>query len=840
MKTSLSWGVIRDITEKKQAEKQLELLQFAIDRSHDAVFLIDYQGRFQYVNQSACRKLGYSREELLTLAVNDIDPEHPLEAWNDHWREVQWRGQMHCESTHQRRDGSCFPVEIDLGFFCYKEQGYLFALAQDVSERKLAAKALAQQSDLLAAVFHDIPDGLALTDAERRIVRVNPGFTQIFGYSEAEVIGRLSRDFYADQDDFMTQGERRYHRSAADELIPYTVTYRRKNGEVFPGDTTGVPVRDRDGELLGYLGVIRDISGRLMAEQKLKDSEAHFRAIFEQAQDAIVLVEPETQRFIEFNEPAHRNLGYSREEFSKLRISDIEAEQDEHAFKRLINKLFSSGQEIFETRHLTKQGEIRNQLVSINLIKLGARDRFISIWRDITELKQAHEDIERFFHLSVDLFTIASLDGRFLRVSPAWSEVLGWSEAEFLSRPVIEFVHPDDRAMTQQHRASLIEGQRLANFENRYQTKGGEYRWLSWNALRQPDGRRLYAVARDITEQKRLEQELLHAQKMEAIGQLTAGIAHDFNNLLATVLGFAQLSRDRLEQLPKEKLQTYLSNIVDAGNRGRDLVAQMLTFSTSRPSEKEPIVDLAPLVNEVCRMFSSVLPSSITLEMNVDEKLPGVAIDPVKFHQVLMNLCVNARDAMAGKGRLEIALRKVDFEVGADTATTRLSAGNWIMLMVSDTGAGMDLDTQSRIFDPFFTTKEIGKGSGMGLSVVHGIMKSIRGQVRVESELGKGCRFQLLFPIAEAVTPEQSSGIPSPALPDPTSRGRHLLVVDDEPGLVAYLREFLGCQGYQVTSLTDSQQALAMIETQQAEFDLLISDQTMPNLTGLELAIRLR
>ena len=834
----MTLGIIRDISETKRIEDELKLLQFAVDKSHESIFLINIWGDFSYVNQAACDALGYTRNELFLLKLSDIDPHFPVERWDTHWQEVQEMRQKIFESVYRRCDGSLFPVEIDVSYFSFKDQGYLFAFAQNISERKLAEQALAQKSDLLEAIFNDIPDAMALADADRRIIKVNSSFMKTFGVSKNEILGKVSRDFYADDADYIKQGEIRFHQTAEVQLAPYVVNYRRKNGEVFPGETIGAQVLDREGHFLGFIGLIRDITDRLHAEQAVRDSEAHYRAIFEQAQDAIVIGDLKTHRFIEFNEPAYKNLGYSREEFSQLIISDIEVSQTKNEIRDHLQNVLNNGQDAFETLHRTKRGEIKSQLVSIKRIKLGKSDRFISMWKDITELKQARIEVERFFNLSVDMFCIASLGGNFLRLSPAWSKTLGWSEQELLSKPWIEFVHEDDLSATENALEVMTGGQTVRYFENRYRTKQGKYLWLSWNSLPQQKEGVIYAVARDITDKKRLELELQQAHKMEAIGQLAGGIAHDFNNILATVLGFSHLARTRHDQLSTEKLIQYLDNILQAGNRGRDLVSQLMTFSRIQADEKPPVVNLPELVREVIRMLSSVLPSSIHLELDIDDEVPMVAINPVKFHQVLTNLCVNARDAMQGKGLLHINLTQVSLKDEVCSICHQSINDNWVMLSIRDTGAGMDSATINHIFDPFFTSKQAGEGSGMGLSVVQGIMIGAGGHIQVHSELEKGSEFRLLF------HPERNKKEAESTTLDATlserGAGQHILVVDDEPALVSYLKELLVNEGYRVTTTTDSREALDLIESKDMDFSLLISDQTMPHLTGIELASQLK
>lgn len=828
----------RDITDRHRAEEELTLLQYAVDRSRQAAFLIDRNSRFQYVNEAACSALGYSREELCRMAVSDIDHLYPMDQWEKHWQEIFSKGSLAIESVHTRRNGERFPVEIDISCFNFKGRSYLFAMAEDMSEQKQVQSELTKQTVLLESLFLDTPDAIVLANDQRRIVKLNRATEKMFGYRAEQLLGESTSVLYADSADFVDQGERRYNLDAEENHAPFIVDYRRSDGEVFPGETIGAPMRSRDGEFFGFIGVVRDVSDRLRAEQALRDSEAHFRAIFEHARDAIVVIDPETQRFTQFNQQAYAELGYRREEFAALRVEDIEAQRDAEELNYCLDTVLREGSESFATKHRTKDGEIRDRLVSATRLELKEGLRIIAMWRDLTELRKARDDFERLVELSIDLICIASFEGYLLRVSNAWSRTLGWTEEELLSRPWIDFVHPEDREETQRQRQHLAGGSRVLNFENRYVCHDGQYRWLSWNARPSLEDGVIFAVARDVTDRKKMERELYQAQKMEAIGQLTGGIAHDFNNILATIMGFANLARKRHEDLPKEKLASYLDNILAAGERARDMVAQMLTFSRAQPSDNAPATDLVPLAKEVSRMLKSVLPSSIHQSLTIAESGIPVRIDPVKFHQVLMNLCVNARDAMDGEGRLEIGLR-----ILADDELPKLLSGDghaarWVELSVADTGCGIEEATRSRVFDPFFTTKPVGAGSGMGLSVVHGIVTSAGGVVSLDSTPGHGSRFRVLLPAADRVEVHLDEKPTTPARDG--NRTSHILVIDDEPALVDYLRDLLELEGYRVSACSDSRTAWSTLQKTAAQIDLLITDQTMPDISGVELTRRMR
>ncbi len=367
---------------------------------------------------------------------------------------------------------------------------------------------------------------------------------------------------------------------------------------------------------------------------------------------------------------------------------------------------------------------------------------------------------------------------------------------------------------------------------------------IDWTYLRGLDGgvNGLLIVVTDITrqqaeeaERERLRRELQQAQKMEALGQLTGGIAHDFNNMLAGIMGYAELTLENLHRADSDTLVRYLEEVLRSSNRARELVAQMLLFSRSGTSTVQPLA-LAPLVKEVVKMLNALLPSSIELQTRLSPNLPNVLIEAIQIHQALINLCVNARDAMAGQGILRIELGWARDLDGECQATHRPIKGDWIELAVSDTGCGIDLLTLNHIFEPFFTTKSSGKGTGMGLAVVHTILEQHDARLLVETEPNRGTRFRLLFRPHDG----SAASLPAPAeKPRPglqtQTDSHHILVVDDEQSIAGFLRELLRNQGYRVTLFHDGLSAFNFLEAGTDLPDLLITDQTMPGLTGIEL-----
>jgi PAS domain S-box-containing protein len=336
-------------------------------------------------------------------------------------------------------------------------------------------------------------------------------------------------------------------------------------------------------------------------------------------------------------------------------------------------------------------------------------------------------------------------------------------------------------------------------------------------------------IARDVTERFKLEKQLRHAQKMEAIGTLAGGIAHDFNNILTPIMGYAEILKLKMQQkgFADESMNEYLGEILRAGKRAKGLVEQILAFSRNTEQKESP-QHLHPIVKEVVKLLRSTLPSTIQIKQDVDEKCGPVRVDPVQIHQVLINLCTNSADAIGeGHGVLTVALKK---------ASLSEDENEWLELRISDTGCGMNRELRERIFEPYFSTKEKGRGTGMGLALVHSIISRHDGRIEVESEEGAGAVFRIFLPITEKptkldhiVSPEQLAG----------GEGR-ILLVDDEKQVVQVTAELLRSIGYQVSGWTSSIEAIDHFKENQEDYDLVLTDLTMPYLTGTELSVRIK
>ena len=457
--------------------------------------------------------------------------------------------------------------------------------------------------------------------------------------------------------------------------------------------------------------------------------------------------------------------------------------------------------------------------------------------------KEMRADRARLWALARDPFLVADRDGTWLAASPAWTDILGWSEAELIGRTSEWMEHPDDLAKTRGEIAALAQGMPTARFENRFRAKDGSYRNFSWTAV--PENNLIYCVARDVTEQRAharaladAEDALRQAQKMETLGQLTGGVAHDFNNLLQIVTGNLELLQRGLPE-DQARLRRAADNAMAGAERAALLTQRLLAFSRRQPLAPERI-DPNRLVSGMSDLLNRTLGETIEVETIQSARIWPVEIDVNQMENALLNLAVNARDAMPDGGKLtiEVANTHIDEDYAAQEA--EVSPGQYVLISVSDTGQGMDEDVLSHAIEPFFTTKEVGRGTGLGLSMVYGFIKQSGGHIRVYSERGHGTTVKIYLPRFYGPLPDNDTGTVSRATPV-CGGDETVLVCEDDDKVRAYTVDVLKELGYRVMEADNGAAALQALETASEPIDLLFTDVILPGgMTGADIAQQAR
>ncbi len=458
----------------------------------------------------------------------------------------------------------------------------------------------------------------------------------------------------------------------------------------------------------------------------------------------------------------------------------------------------------------------------------------VVIATDVTEQRRALADRERFFFLSLDMLVVLSPGGHLKRINPSFGETLGYDPGELVGKPYMTWVHPDDRESTQKAFDTVLAGEPIGDFENRYRHKDGRFRVFSWRGTVDPVTGDVYAVARDVTEHRRTETQLRQAQKMEAIGLLAGGIAHDFNNLLLAILGNAELAR--LDLPAGSDLSQHLVDIEASAHRAADLTKQLLMFSRRQPL-RPVAVDLNQLINGLMRMLRRLLPESISIDSIPGHDLASVSADVGRLEQVIVNLCVNARDAMGHGGRLTIRTDNVLIDGGYCETHPWARPGLFVLLEVTDTGVGMTPEVRERAFEPFFTTKGQ-QGTGLGLATVYGIVQQHGGLIHVRSEPGQGTTFKIYLPAGAGAGGAEAVGDELEGLPP---RGNEtILLAEDEAQVRRAVVQMLQRAGYRTIAVANGNEAVRVLRNTKEVVHLALLDVVMPGLGGPQAWERMR
>jgi two-component system cell cycle sensor histidine kinase/response regulator CckA len=689
---------------------------------------------------------------------------------------------------------------------------------------------------------------------DNRFIYVNPRMAEIFGYPAADIINKLTvPDLVAASDRQLVQEN--LGRRLSGEVAGLNYSFRGLHAYGWPLQLEVFGSRIDYLDRPAVIGTLLDVTDRHEAEAALRESEARYRLLIQTAPEAIVVMDIEQGRFVDYNHQAELLFEMPPDQLNRHGPIDLSPEfqpdgrRSSESAQAYLARAVAGETPTFEWTHRSRTG--REIPCEIRLVRLPAQGRTLvrGSLTDITErrrtaeaLARSEENYRELFEQANDAIFLCHGDGRLADVNRHAVNITGYTREELLSRSAQDIVAPEDLDYLRQCLAELSRvGMRSSVY--RFRRKDGSLFYGETSTKLLPDGR-LLAMVRDITERKqaeeqrrKLEEELRQAQKLQAIGTLAGGIAHDFNNILAAILGNAQLLNMQLP--PGHEGQAKVSQILVASNRAKDLVQQILMFSRQREQERRVLL-LSPVVAEATRLIEVTLPPTVRLELNAPRDLPPVLADPTQIHQVVVNLCTNAVHAMRqGGGTLQVSLSAVALPQESPGSKPTLPAGRYLCLRVADTGHGMDAATLQRIYEPFFTTKAVGDGTGLGLAVVHGIVESHHGAITVSSHSGQGTTFRLYFPVHEAAPPA------APAIPDTPGRGRdqHILFVDDEGPIIEVAKVMLPRLGYRVTTCARPREALEVLQKNAADIDLLMTDFSMPEMNGIDLiraAIRIK
>jgi PAS domain S-box-containing protein len=852
-----------DITEKKAAEARLEAqnkrFQGIIEHTDAGYFRIGMDGCYQDVNPAWLRMHGFtSKEEAIGLHFSAVQNPADMDKAKA-IAEALIRGESvkSGEFSRLRRDGgigyhtfSANPVLEDdrvVGI-----EGFLV----DISEQKTAEQEKQHSELRYRSLFNSMQEGVAVhrlicangVPDNYVLLDVNRRYEEILSVKRDHVVSRLATVVYGTPDaPYLKE-----FASVVESGSPYQFeTYFPPMDKYFVISVAPM------GESL-FATIFFDITEQKRTQQAIQQAnesvaaaERHYRLVFNSVSDAVFVHRFGEDRvpgnFLEVNDNACCCLGYTREELLRMRPSDVDAAEEHPDILVRAQRILADRHLMWEGAHITKDGRRIPVEVNTHLVDLDGSPTIISSVRDISDRIEAERKYQNIFDGALEGIYRTSTEGKILAANPALAKMLGYESAEETVSAINGsasqvWADPDERTRCI---ALLEDAGSIRDFECQFKRKDGTAIPVSINARKVSgvDGKTLYydGFIEDITERKRAEAEKAHleeqfrqAQKLESVGRLAGGVAHDFNNLLTVINGYSDLLLKQLKVF--DPLHPYALEIKNAGDRAAGLTKQLLAFSRKQVIEPR-VFDLNTTIRQSAPMLQRLIGEDIALETHLDASLGQVLADPDQIHQVIMNLAVNARDAMPDGGRLDIATANVE-HVESSGAAIRPGTmpGRYVLMTVTDNGHGMDEATRQRIFEPFFTTKEVGKGTGLGLATVYGIVRQGGGWIDVSSEVGAGASFQVYLP--------RSDGRPDPGrggIGVATERGKEtILLVEDQKAVLTFTVAALKRYGYHVLEASDGEEALSVARQYAGELHLLLTDVIMPGMNGKVLSERLK
>jgi two-component system, cell cycle sensor histidine kinase and response regulator CckA len=734
------------------------------------------------------------------------------------------------------------------------EKDHFVSVFENITERKRSEERLHASEEIHRAVFENAGIGIDLLDPQGRILQVNQALSNMLGYSEEEMRQLTFLDITHPEDKEISKGNLEALMAGETECYRFEKRYLRKDGRILWADLTTSAICGPKGEHTGTIGVISDITQRKQAEESLRESENRYRTFFETSVDGVFMTDLDG-RFIDANRSLIEMLGYDsihKEELSKKNVSEFYANhEDREMHAAFVSEKGFSKEYAIDLRK--QDGTIIHTLATTatRLDEHGTIVGFQGTVRDISErigaekaLRASEERFRLIADTAPDIIWRLDKDYRFTYVSPADERIRGFKDHELIGRSIFEVIKPSQVEAAKESALRRLEeektGIKTGTLKHQLELvrKDGTYIWTEGYVvpIKDEDGliTGFVGITRDISDRIQAEREkelmntqLLQAQKMESIGTLTGGIAHDFNNLLTIMNGYTELILS--ERKENDPIYADLQKILVTGRKGAEMVQRLLTFG------KESEITLRPLgLNLVVQNLTSLLDRTFPKMIQIDmilEKEPGtVNGDAVRIEQALMNLCINAKEAMPGGGKITIRTKNVHIDDAYCKLQVTARVGPHVLIEVTDTGVGMGAGTLDRMFEPFFTTKgwDFNKGTGLGLSVAKGIVEQHGGWITCESEPGKGTAFKVYIPVIEQ----------APVAEKPRPRGeesrssKKILLVDDEEYVRALGRRVLERAGYDVITASNGGEALNIYLKEQSSIALVVLDLIMPHMGG--------
>jgi PAS domain S-box-containing protein len=809
--------------------KEIQLLKAAILQSNESILitdaLLDEPGpRIVFTNAAFTAMTGYSAEEVRGRTPRLLQGPATDRAVLRRLRHALESGAAFEGSTvNYRKDGSEFVLEWKIAPIrdSANRVTHFVAVQRDITLRNVAALA----ANRLAAIVEHSDDAIIGKDLNGIVNSWNGGAERIFGFTAAEMVGTsitriIPIDRLGEEKEILT-------RIRAGESVHHFETIRQaKDGRQINVSVTASPIRDAAGHILGASKSARDITARIRGEEAQRAAEAERIAFFEHAPDGILIADTQG-RYLDANPSICRMLGYERSELIGMNATDIADPTELAEIAPAMETILSSGDYHRRWRFRRRDRSILLADVTATLLPDG---NLMALFRDVTESRRAEEKIAEqaaFMDKARDAIIVRDLAGEILYWNGGAERIYGWTPAEAVGRD-IALLAAEAPAAAEARQRALESGEWTGEMGHRSKDGRSIVVESRWTLIRSDSGdpKSILTINTDLTERKKIEAQFLRAQRMESIGTLAGGIAHDLNNILTPIM----MSIGTLQEMVSDpEAERILETIEVCAKRGSDIVRQVLSFARGVDGERAEIQP-KHLLNDISSIIRDTFPRNIVLDFHISTQTWTILGDPTQVHQILMNLCVNARDAMPNGGRLVLSAENQVIDEHFAAMNAEVKAGRYVEITVTDNGEGIPAGIIQKIFDPFFTTKEINKGTGLGLSTVTAIVKSHGGFINVYSEVGKGTTFRVYLPAAETSGHPLSDRAEVEALP--RGKGETVLVVDDEASVVSITRQTLQAFGYRVLTAIDGADAVAVFLQNQDTIALIITDMMMPIMDG--------
>jgi PAS domain S-box-containing protein len=783
---------------------------------------------FVDVNEAFTAMLGWPRHEVVGRSTADLGMVEPATSaqLREHLDVV--RALRDVELAVRTRTGESRHVLMACEIITLHDEPHTVTTFVDITARREAYTTARR----LAAIVASSDDAIIGKNLEGTVTSWNAGAEAIFGYTADEMIGSpIARLIPPDR---MDEETRILARLARGEVVEQFETRRlRKNGEFIEVSMTASPIRDAEGRVVGASKLARDIGERRRAELARAATEKRYRTLFEHAPNGILIADRES-RYLDANESICRMLGYTREELLRMTAAEIVAPAEIPFIEPALHSILGTNDYRREWQFRRKDGTTFPGEVVATTMPDGT---LVAMVQDVSERKHHEARLRRLVDSNAQGVMFWGIDGQITMANDAFLDIIGYTRDDLLASQIDWpgltpdiYAEADRRSSTQ-----IAETGVCVPYEKEFFRKDGSRVPVLVGAASFPDSpAEGVCFVLDLTERKKLEQQFLRAQRMESIGTLAGGIAHDLNNVLAPILlavGLLQNETQDPELLPLLETMQY------SAERASALVQQVLSFARGVEG-RNVLLNPKHLLRGLLNVLRQTLPKSIGVTLESHDELWTISGDPTQIHQVLLNLCVNARDAMPDGGTLAVTAENVVLDATYTTMNVEARAGAYVVIAVSDTGTGIPADVLDKIFEPFFTTKEVGKGTGLGLSTSMAIVKRHGGFIHAYTEVGHGTKFKVYLPADAALTATEIAATEKLRLP--RGHGELVLVVDDEEAIRSIARTTLERFGYRVMVASNGAEAVAMYAQHRSEISVVLTDMAMPIMDGPATIIALK